>query len=283
MARRWLKAIGIAASCVALVPAAGGLLYGATRTSPCDRPELTASIGGSQDSLPQPSGLDRLTIVLAGDTGFNATDAKVDQRGMVKGKQVTSFTDMLSGISRDVDGDLAFVNLETVVTDRNDLTPEGKGKGAFHFRSHPAALKALIDTGFNLFALANNHSYDYGGAGIEETLYHLAVANAEQKAQRQNEPIDVDRLRVRYAVVNEGATLKRYGSAAMGRATPILKRTSHVEIRVAPDPAPAPKAAPPAAKGAPAKRTKAAKAASPAPKRPEARAASGSTKKKGTK
>jgi large subunit ribosomal protein L22 len=110
-----------------------------------------------------------------------------------------------------------------------------------------------------------------------------AVANAEQKAQRQNEPIDVDRLRVRYAVVNEGATLKRYGSAAMGRATPILKRTSHVEIRVAPDPAPAPKAAPPAAKGAPAKRTKAAKAASPAPKRPEARAASGSTKKKGTK
>jgi poly-gamma-glutamate synthesis protein (capsule biosynthesis protein) len=37
-----------------------------------------------------------------------------------------------------------------------------------------------MHAGFNLFSLANNHSFDYGGAGIEETLYHLAVANAEQ-------------------------------------------------------------------------------------------------------
>src|SRR3970282_1742712 len=57
---------------------------------------------------------------------------------------------------------------------------EGKVKGAFHFRSHPAALKALIDSGFNLFSLANNHAFDYGAPGIEETLYHLAVANAER-------------------------------------------------------------------------------------------------------
>ncbi len=71
-----------------------------------------------------------------------------------------------------------------------------------------------------------------------------AVANAEQHAQRQNEPLDVDRLRVKYAVVNEGPTLKRFTAAAMGRATPILKRTSHVEIRVAADAAPKPKAVP---------------------------------------
>ena len=77
-----------------------------------------------------------------------------------------------------------------------------------------------------------------------------AVANAQQKAQRSNEPLDVDRLRVRYAIVNEGATLKRFGSAAMGRATPIFKRTSHVEIRVAPDAAPAPRA-PAATSGSP--------------------------------
>jgi large subunit ribosomal protein L22 len=65
-----------------------------------------------------------------------------------------------------------------------------------------------------------------------------AVANAEQQALRQNAPLDVDRLRVAYAVVNEGPTLKRYTPAAMGRATPILKRTSHVEIRVVADPEP---------------------------------------------
>jgi len=78
-----------------------------------------------------------------------------------------------------------------------------------------------------------------------------AVANAEQAAQRQNEPLDVDRLRVQYAVVNEGPTLKRFTMSAMGRGTPIKKRTSHVEIRVAAPPAP-PKTPPPAAATAPA-------------------------------
>src|SRR5882762_5168931 len=56
-----------------------------------------------------------------------------------------------------------------------------------------------------------------------------AVANAEQRALRENTALDVDRLRVKYAVVNEGPTLKRFTPAAMGRATPIKKRTSHVE------------------------------------------------------
>jgi large subunit ribosomal protein L22 len=73
-----------------------------------------------------------------------------------------------------------------------------------------------------------------------------AVANAQQAAQRQNTPFDADTLRVTYAVVNEGQTLKRFTAAAMGRGTPILKRTSHVEIRVAGAAAPA-KAAPAAA------------------------------------
>jgi len=77
-----------------------------------------------------------------------------------------------------------------------------------------------------------------------------AVANAQQAAQRQNSPFDADTLRVTYAVVNEGATLKRFTAAAMGRGTPILKRTSHVEIRVAGAAAPAAPAA--GAKAAPA-------------------------------
>jgi len=93
-----------------------------------------------------------------------------------------------------------------------------------------------------------------------------AVANAQQAAQRDNAPFDADGLRVTYAVVNEGQTLKRFTAAAMGRGTPILKRTSHVEIRVAgvaapAAPAPAAKAEAreekkPRAKKAPATKTK---------------------------
>jgi large subunit ribosomal protein L22 len=108
-----------------------------------------------------------------------------------------------------------------------------------------------------------------------------AVANAEQQAQRAQRSLDVDRLRVRYAVVNEGQTLKRWTSASMGRATPWLKRTSHVEIRVAEDgagaaaPAAPAAAAPATAKPAPKRRAKpAAKAAARSKAKPTAKKSS---------
>ena len=65
-----------------------------------------------------------------------------------------------------------------------------------------------------------------------QKVLHSAVANAEQDALRTNDAFDVDALVVTYAVVNEGPTLKRFTPAAHGRATPIKKRTSTVEIRV---------------------------------------------------
>ena len=108
-----------------------------------------------------------------------------------------------------------------------------------------------------------------------------AVANAEQQAQRANAAFDADRLRVQYAVVNEGPTLKRFTQAAMGRATPILKRTSHVEIHVAGEDAPV---APPVKAGTaeakaepPAKRKRA--ASKPAAKRKRPKAAAARSKK----
>ena len=60
-----------------------------------------------------------------------------------------------------------------------------------------------------------------------------AVANAEYQAREGNAAVDVDALYVKHAVINEGPKLKRFTPAAMGRATPIQKRTSHVEIVVA--------------------------------------------------
>jgi len=77
---------------------------------------------------------------------------------------------------------------------------------------------------------------------IEKTLAS-AVANADYLARQANEPIDLDLLVVSRAVINEGAPLKRFMPAAQGRATPIRKRTSHVEIEVAERPAPVKRAA----------------------------------------
>ncbi|MDQ6634561.1 MAG: 50S ribosomal protein L22 [Gemmatimonadota bacterium] len=66
-----------------------------------------------------------------------------------------------------------------------------------------------------------------------EKVLKSAVANAEYKARESGESLDADRLYVKHAVINEGPKLKRFMPAAMGRATPIIKRTSHVEIVVA--------------------------------------------------
>ncbi len=59
-----------------------------------------------------------------------------------------------------------------------------------------------------------------------------AVANARDKADRDGEWVDVDDLYVKSAYVNEGPRLKRWRAAAMGRAVPIRKPTSHVTIVV---------------------------------------------------
>jgi len=169
--------LGAAAAVLALV-AGGSALHGAVRIQPCASTEYTASIGGAATKGPGP---DRLTLVLVGDAGFNPKGAEATPEGFVKDGKSLGFKESLSGVARDVDGDLAFVNLETVVTDRNDLEPDSKGqKSPYNFKSHPAGLKALLDTGFKLFSLANNHSMDYGAFGAEETLYHMAVAAAER-------------------------------------------------------------------------------------------------------
>jgi len=63
-----------------------------------------------------------------------------------------------------------------------------------------------------------------------EKVLNSAVANAEFKAREEGESLDVDTLFIKLAIVNEGPKLKRFMPAAQGRATPIRKRTSHVEI-----------------------------------------------------
>ncbi len=56
-------------------------------------------------------------------------------------------------------------------------------------------------------------------------LLKSAVANADQK-----DGVDIDTLYIKDLRVDGGPTIKRFRPRAMGRATPILKRTSHISI-----------------------------------------------------
>ncbi|MBE9503337.1 MAG: 50S ribosomal protein L22 [Proteobacteria bacterium] len=55
-----------------------------------------------------------------------------------------------------------------------------------------------------------------------------AVANAEQVGVK-----DPDKLYVKTVFVDEGPTMKRFMPRAMGRATKILKRSSHITVVLA--------------------------------------------------
>ena len=56
-------------------------------------------------------------------------------------------------------------------------------------------------------------------------LLKSAIANATQK-----KTIDIDRLYVKKIAVDQGPTMKRFQPRALGRATTIRKRTSHINI-----------------------------------------------------
>jgi large subunit ribosomal protein L22 len=61
-------------------------------------------------------------------------------------------------------------------------------------------------------------------------LIESAASNAEN-----NHDLVADEMKVAEITVDEGPTLKRYRPRALGRATPIHKRTSHIAVALSPE------------------------------------------------
>jgi ribosomal protein L22 len=68
-----------------------------------------------------------------------------------------------------------------------------------------------------------------GAAHDIHKLINSAAANAEN-----NHDLIGDEMRVASITVDEGPTLRRFRPRAMGRATPINKRTSHIAVALTP-------------------------------------------------
>lgn len=119
---------------------------------------------------------ERLTVTLLGDTGLNMTRAPVSPEGGYKFDRLISAGEAMAHVRPLLSGDIVFANLETAVTDRNDLVPRDK---PFVFRTHPEAARAFVKAGVNAVSLANNHTLDYGLKGGGETLRHLSAMTAD--------------------------------------------------------------------------------------------------------
>ncbi len=79
-----------------------------------------------------------------------------------------------------------------------------------------------VDRALNLLAFSPKKA-----AAMIKKVLESAIANAEH-----NDGADVDELRVKTIMVDEGPIMKRWMPRARGRANQIFKRTSHVTIVV---------------------------------------------------
>jgi poly-gamma-glutamate capsule biosynthesis protein CapA/YwtB (metallophosphatase superfamily) len=62
-------------------------------------------------------------------------------------------------------GDVKFTNFEGTIAEKGEAVQQGRG-----FLAPPEALDSLTDFGFNLLSLSNNHAFDLGIAGLQNTL-----------------------------------------------------------------------------------------------------------------
>ncbi len=66
------------------------------------------------------------------------------------------------------DADVAVLNQETIISESNPV--RGADGGALLFNSPPEVADAVIDLGFDVFTMANNHLLDFGASALEESI-----------------------------------------------------------------------------------------------------------------
>jgi len=84
------------------------------------------------------------------------------------------------------DRDIVFGNLEGPLTDRGAPTKDTSTGRSFCFRTPPSYGRLFKEAGFNVMSLANNHAFDYGSLGRDqtvETLEKLGIAHAGAPGQ----------------------------------------------------------------------------------------------------
>jgi poly-gamma-glutamate capsule biosynthesis protein CapA/YwtB (metallophosphatase superfamily) len=111
-----------------------------------------------------------LTIAAVGDTAMGVTPTLPSEPATY-----------LDPISPELKGDVVFGNLEGTLTNVSESPKCGPdSEECFAFRAPPEYARYLDAAGFRIMSNANNHSYDFGEAGEEETIEALHRAGIAQ-------------------------------------------------------------------------------------------------------
>ncbi len=117
---------------------------------------------------PEPHGT--VTLAAVGDTMLGTTPT-------LPASPETYLAQMGSALT----GDVVFGNLEGTLTDETaSKCGSAPSSSCFAFRAPPEFARALRDSGFTILSNANNHSYDFGAAGEDQTVRALHRAGIAQ-------------------------------------------------------------------------------------------------------
>jgi hypothetical protein len=109
--------------------------------------------------------------------------------------------DPFVGVAAELDADVLFGNLECCFAERG--TPADK----VVFNADPTSARFLVDHGFDVLCLANNHVMDFGVEGLEDTLavlerHGLVYNGAGRSAKEASAPTWVEAKGLRVAVLS---------------------------------------------------------------------------------
>ncbi len=79
--------------------------------------------------------------------------------------------------------DIVFGNLEGPLTEEGTPAKKGKERESYVFRTPPRYVKNLVDAGFNVVSLANNHAGDFGYKGMSSTKKVLDAAGIKHSSK----------------------------------------------------------------------------------------------------
>jgi hypothetical protein len=83
--------------------------------------------------------------------------------------------DFFDGVAADLAGDVVLGNLEGTLSAGGSSKCGAGSSNCFAFQTPPAYARRLVDAGFTIMNLANNHAFDYGADGQRQTLKALAA------------------------------------------------------------------------------------------------------------
>lgn len=146
-----------------------GCFDGTVRTPPSEGQSRSARYDAAKSTDKQASS-GTVTVAAVGDTAFGITPTLPPDPASY-----------LSPVQGELKGDVVFGNLEGTLTEVSESPKCGpESSECFAFRAPPEYADYLAAAGFTLMSNANNHSFDFGEAGEEETIRALHRAGIEQ-------------------------------------------------------------------------------------------------------